>query len=260
MRPPISSPLPASVPSFSHSRHRMDPKTYRARREEGLPVSAVTCGRTTEEAVHRRVPLAAGSALRGSLEGMISQASHRINPCPLCRPAPAGSRGGGGNGPVAGRLADAERAFDLLSHVWASSHFQRKVRHVPDEAGCRFEPLVSGWRLSGTRPPVGCGHHPAAIGPARKLRHPACLVSDGTCTPTKFPNGTACARPSGPSPASNPPAVCAEGGSGVRGDARCLRRRIVLHDTGSEVMLPSCLIVVACGTSAETAIPFRRPP
>ena len=32
---------------------------------------------------------------------------HRRNPCPLCRSAPAGSRGGGGNGPVAGRLADA---------------------------------------------------------------------------------------------------------------------------------------------------------
>ena len=36
---------------------------------------------------------------------------HRRNPCPLCRPAPAGSRGGGGNGPVAGRLAGSGRAW-----------------------------------------------------------------------------------------------------------------------------------------------------
>ena len=32
---------------------------------------------------------------------------HRRYSCPLCRSAPAGSRGGDGNGPVAGRLADA---------------------------------------------------------------------------------------------------------------------------------------------------------
>ena len=43
--------------------------------------------------------------------GMIGQASHRINSCPLGWPAPAGSQGGDGNGPVAGRLADAGRAF-----------------------------------------------------------------------------------------------------------------------------------------------------
>lgn len=33
--------------------------------------------------------------------------SHRRNPCPLCRPAPAGCQGRVGNGPVAGRLPDA---------------------------------------------------------------------------------------------------------------------------------------------------------
>lgn len=88
--------------------------------------------------MHRRVPLAAGLPLKGFLEGVIGQASHRRNLCPLCRPAPAGSRDGGGNGPVAGRLADAERALDTSFDVWASLHFKRKVRHVPDEATRRF--------------------------------------------------------------------------------------------------------------------------
>jgi hypothetical protein len=71
--------------------------TCRSRREEGLRGLAVTCGGTMEEAVHRRVPLAAGSASTGSLagrpDGRIGQASHRTNPCPLC-PASAGRLSG----------------------------------------------------------------------------------------------------------------------------------------------------------------------
>jgi predicted RNA-binding protein with RPS1 domain len=62
--------------------------TCRSRREEGLRGLAVTCGGTMEEAVHRRVPLAAGSPHR-----MIGQASHRTNPRPLC-PASAGRLSG----------------------------------------------------------------------------------------------------------------------------------------------------------------------
>jgi hypothetical protein len=71
--------------------------TCRSRREEGLRGLAVTCGGTMEEAVHRRVPLAAGSASTGALagrpDGRIGQASHRRNPCPLC-PASAGRLSG----------------------------------------------------------------------------------------------------------------------------------------------------------------------
>jgi hypothetical protein len=76
--------------------------------------------------------------------GLTGQASHRRDPCPLCRPAPAGSQGGGGNGPVAGRLADAGRVSDPRSGVLAFPDRQRKAKPVPDEAGCRFEQPVSG--------------------------------------------------------------------------------------------------------------------
>jgi polar amino acid transport system substrate-binding protein len=50
---------------------------------------------------------------------------------------------------------------------------------VPDDATRRSRLPVSGRRTSGTRSPVGCGHHPAIFGPARNLRHPACLPDLG---------------------------------------------------------------------------------
>jgi hypothetical protein len=129
---------------------------------------------------------------------MIGQASHRINPCPLCRPAPAGCQGEGGNGPVAGRLADAGRASGAVSAALAFPDHKRKAQPVPDDATRRSRLPVSGRRTSGTRPPVGCGHHPAIFGPARRLRHPSHVsATAAACTPNPLPNGTACARPSG---------------------------------------------------------------
>jgi len=44
-------------------------------------------------------------------------------------------------------------------------HHQRKAKPVPDEAIRCLHLPVSGWRASGTALPVGCGHHPAMIGP-----------------------------------------------------------------------------------------------
>ena len=108
------------------------PRTCRIGREESLRGAAVTCGGTKEEAAHRRC--SAGSLdVRFRAPG---QASHRRDLRPLCRQTPAGSRGGGGNGPVAGRLADAGRAFP---------HRHRKAKPVPDEADRCFRPLLSGW-------------------------------------------------------------------------------------------------------------------
>ena len=122
----------------------------------------------------------------GMPNGRIGQASHRRNPCPLCRPAPAGCQGEGGNGPVAGRLADAGRASGAVSAALAFPDHQRKAQPVPDDATRRSRLPVSGRRTSGTRPPVGCGHHPAKFGPARDLRHPACFRESGACTPNLF--------------------------------------------------------------------------
>jgi hypothetical protein len=116
---------------------------------------------------------------------------------PCARPAPAGCQGEGGNGPVAGRLADAGRAWRLNALALAFPDHLRKAQPVPDDATRRSRLPVSGRRTSGTRPPVGCGHHPAIFGPARNLRHPACHRESGACTPNPLPNGTACARPSG---------------------------------------------------------------
>jgi hypothetical protein len=70
----------------------------------------------------------------------------------------------------------------------------------PARAGRCHPPLIAAHvRVAGrgTRLPVGCGHHPAKFGPARKLRHPACHRESGACTPNPLLNGTACARPSG---------------------------------------------------------------
>jgi hypothetical protein len=154
-----------------------------------------------EEAVHRRVPLAAGSASTGcpcgTPDGRIGQASHRRNPCPLCRPAPAGSQGEGGNGPVAGRLADAGGYLAQCQTPWRS----RIINARPSP--CRTMPPAAdrcpcpGGGQAARDSPVGCGHHPAKFGPARNLRHPACHRESGACTPNPLPNGTACARPSG---------------------------------------------------------------
>ena len=70
----------------------------------------------------------------GMSNGRIGQASHRRNLCPLCRPAPAGCQGEGGNGPVAGRLADAGRASGAVSEALAFPDRQRKAQPVPDDA------------------------------------------------------------------------------------------------------------------------------
>ena len=47
------------------------------------------------------------------------------------------------------------------------------------------------------QPPVGCGHHPAIFGPRAHCATPHVTVSFVACIPHPFPNGTACARPSG---------------------------------------------------------------
>jgi hypothetical protein len=104
----------------------------------------------------------------------------------LCRPAPAGCQGEGGDGPVAGRLADAGRALEISSSVLASLHFQREAKPVPDDATRRLRLPVSGRPESGTRLPVGCGHHPAKIGPRASCATPHVSVSNGTCTPNPF--------------------------------------------------------------------------
>jgi hypothetical protein len=53
----------------------------------------------------------------------------------LCaRPAPAGCQGEGGNGPVAGRLADAGRVSGAVSDALAFPDHLRKAQPVPDDA------------------------------------------------------------------------------------------------------------------------------
>jgi hypothetical protein len=97
---------------------------------------------------------------------------HRRNPCPLCRSAPAGSRGGDGNGPVAGRLADAGKgvAFKRRRPGAPGSPTQGQAR----VGECRTPFQAARVRAAKKRHalPVGCGHHPAIIGSARGLRHP----------------------------------------------------------------------------------------
>jgi hypothetical protein len=134
----------------------------------GRPSEAVvTCGRWREEAVHRHCSAGRCRSLPG---GRLT--SHRRNPCPLCRPAPAGSRGGGGNGPVAGRLADTGKGMALTRRALALPHRQREGQARVGECHKPLRPPVSGQPTSGTPPPVGRGHRPARLGPARVLRHP----------------------------------------------------------------------------------------
>ena len=91
---------------------------------------------------------------------------------PCVRPAPTGCQGKGGNGPVAGRLADAGRVSGASLAALALPHRQREGQARVGECHKSLRPPVSGQPTSGTPPPVGRGHRPARLGPARVLRHP----------------------------------------------------------------------------------------
>ena len=155
------------------------PPTCRFRREESLRALAVTCGGTKEEAVRRhcsagRILVPPGRALT----------SHRRNPCPLCRPAPAGSQGGDGNGPVAGRLADTGKGVALNHRPGApGSKTQGQARvgecHPPfaaarvRAANKRHATACRTWTPSGDHrvcariaPPRACASHAHAYQPS----------------------------------------------------------------------------------------------
>lgn len=193
------------MPYSFHSRCRRVPRTLRTGRGEGLRVLAVTCGEAKEEAV-----APAGSAggrigperrPQGGFDGRIGQASHRRNPRSLCGSAPACSRDRGGNGPVAGRLADQGRMPEIGLAPFPAPGRSRIANARPGP--CRtMPPAVSSRPCPGgeTRHVTACRMRTPSgeFRAARNLRHPRMTSFPTRHAPYHFPNGTACARPSGP--------------------------------------------------------------
>jgi hypothetical protein len=134
---------------------------------------------------------------------------HRRNPCPLCRSAPAGSRGGDGNGPVAGRLADAGKGVAFSLRPGAPGSPTQGQARVGE---CRKPFRAARVRAAKKRHalPVGCGHHPAIIGSARGLRHPVHGLHMHTHT-NHHSEASARARPSGPDLPFQAPALSRAG-------------------------------------------------
>jgi hypothetical protein len=154
-----------------------------------------------EEAVHRRVPLAAGSASTGGPRGTSRRADRPSQPPEKSLPLVPGQRRPAVRVRVETGLWRA--ALRMREGIWRSVRrpgVPGSFTQGPARAGRCHPPLIAAHvRVAGrgTRLPVGCGHHPAKFGPARNLRHPACHRESGACTPNPLPNGTACARPSG---------------------------------------------------------------
>ena len=195
--------LPLKSPHFFHTpqtpcHHRLAPVTgwiaYVSVQAGGRPPG--DCRNVRQDDGGGGAP--AGSAgSRISLYGLIGQASHRRSPRPLGRPAPAGCQGWGGNGPVAGRLADAGRVSGALSAALAFPHCQRKAQPVPDEAGCRFELPVSGRRMMACDRLSDADTIRRYSGPRADCATPHVSAKARHAHHTHTPNGTACARPSG---------------------------------------------------------------
>ncbi len=173
----------ASAPAAGWSRKRLGPGGRKAFRN---------CRNVRRGAGGGKAPALLRWQLACLLEGR-RLTSHRRNPCPLCRPAPAGCQGRVGNGPVAGRLPDAGLAQTRRRPRIANGR-PSPCRRAPPALMPR---PVSGPQVRGTQLPVGCGHHPAILGPARGLRHPVHAPRMHSHT-NHLPEASARARPSGP--------------------------------------------------------------
>jgi hypothetical protein len=164
------------MPHSSRSRRRMDRKRFgpggRKAFRSCRNVRQVEGGGSAPALLRWQMPCPSRDVPDGRLT------SHRRNPCPLCRPAPAGSRGGGGNGPVAGRLADAGRAWRSRAAPWRFPHHSTRrpspCRRMPQAveaarvraANKRHATACRTWTPSGgTRararvaPPRACAAH-----------------------------------------------------------------------------------------------------
>ena len=165
-RPAISSTLSKPRATLAVLPPPDGSPTCRSRREESLRALAVTCGRTMEEAEHRHCSAGRILVPPGRAPDQPPEKSS-----PLV-PASAGRQPGWGwkracGGPSCG--------YGEGRGVQASPWRSRIVNARPSP--CRRMPQADFSRPcpgGGKRYalPVGCGHHPARLGPARGLRHP----------------------------------------------------------------------------------------
>jgi hypothetical protein len=182
------------MPHSSRSRRRMDRKRFGpgGRKASG---AVVTCGRTREEAVHRRVPLAAGSAT-GPSDGRAAKPAtgEILVPC-------AGQRRPAARVGVETGLWRA--VLRMREGVWRSVRrpgVPGSSTQGPARAGRCHPPLIAARvRAANKRHATACRMRTPSgeIRARARLRHPACHRESGACTPNPLPNGTACARPSG---------------------------------------------------------------